>query len=445
MPNTIQIKRGLFASLPTLVAGEFGFSTDTKQVHIGDGAANHEVLMHRKFDANTILAANADNTPLALSISEQRIVGRLTGGNISAITIGIADNNMLQVDGSPNDNEFAKFTAAGLEGRTYAETLADLSNQAGADFAWNSKKLTGLLDPTLAQDAATKAYVDLIAQGIKNKSVADVRAQGNVAALTGLQTIDGVALTDGEQILCDSQTTVTQDGLYIVRSGAWERESSWLVGEEVGGYFIFIKGGTDDGKGFVCTNDDGADVVGTDNLVFVQFSSAGGVMAHKDTHDPNNGSDALDTAAAIEISAVVAAGVGTSHSFSRADHVHAINHGITDNHIVTIDGSANSSEYAKFTANGLEGKTFAEVMADLSGQAGANFSMNTKKITEVVDPTSNQDAATKKYVDDQVNTHDTFLELTDTPAGYGSGYDFVQMNAGGTALVYVSVVDGGAF
>jgi len=44
MPNTIQVRRGANASLPTLNAGEFGFSTDTHQVYIGDGAANHELV-----------------------------------------------------------------------------------------------------------------------------------------------------------------------------------------------------------------------------------------------------------------------------------------------------------------------------------------------------------------------------------------------------------------
>ncbi len=43
MANTIQVRRGANASLPTLNAGEFGFSTDTKQLYIGDGATNYEL------------------------------------------------------------------------------------------------------------------------------------------------------------------------------------------------------------------------------------------------------------------------------------------------------------------------------------------------------------------------------------------------------------------
>lgn len=38
------------------------------------------------FDANTILAANADDTPAALTIAEQRLIGRITSGNIAALT-----------------------------------------------------------------------------------------------------------------------------------------------------------------------------------------------------------------------------------------------------------------------------------------------------------------------------------------------------------------------
>ena len=43
MANTIQVKRGADASLPMLNAGEFGFSTDTHQLYVGDGATNHEI------------------------------------------------------------------------------------------------------------------------------------------------------------------------------------------------------------------------------------------------------------------------------------------------------------------------------------------------------------------------------------------------------------------
>ncbi len=118
---------------------------DTAYAWGDHGAAGY--VEEADFNANTILAATADDTPVALTIAEQRIVGRLTGGDIAAIPIGIADNNMLQVDGTSNvpaNLDYAKFTANGLEGKSYAEVLTDLSGQAGAAFSFNSQNLTGV-------------------------------------------------------------------------------------------------------------------------------------------------------------------------------------------------------------------------------------------------------------------------------------------------------------
>ena len=55
-------------------------------------------------------------------------LGLVIGTNVLAEqTIGIADNNLVEIDGATvADNDFAKFTANGLEGRSYAETLSDI-------------------------------------------------------------------------------------------------------------------------------------------------------------------------------------------------------------------------------------------------------------------------------------------------------------------------------
>jgi hypothetical protein len=84
-----------------------------------------------------------------------------------------------------------------------------------------------------------------------------------------------------------------------------------------------------------------------------------------------------------------------------------------------------------------EPKTPAEVMAILSGEAGAEFLFNTQKIGGVVDPTTDQQAATKKYVDDNsggtVDTSgtpvdDDFAKFTDADTIEGRSYSEVKQD-----------------
>jgi hypothetical protein len=134
--------------------------------------------------------------------------------------------------------------------------------------------------------------------------------------------------------------------------------------------------------------------IGGDNTILTvatdvpNWEAPAAAAAHKDTHDPEDGTDQLDTAAAAEISAVIAAGEGTSHSFARADHVHAINHAITDNHILTVDGTLEDNDFAYATANGIEGKTAAETAALLDlgaiGAASSDVDFNLQQATDLV-------------------------------------------------------------
>ena len=89
----IAFYRGLKADLPTLKAGEPGWCTDTKQLYVGDGTTNrlmgYEVtaaVMEGLFDANTILKADTDDTPVALTVEEQKLIGRITDGQITGLT-----------------------------------------------------------------------------------------------------------------------------------------------------------------------------------------------------------------------------------------------------------------------------------------------------------------------------------------------------------------------
>lgn len=94
--------------------------------------------------------------------------------------------------------------------------------------------------------------------------------------------------------------------------------------------------------------------------------AASSTAAHKDDHDPEDGADPLDTAAAGEIVGVAAAAKGSSHSLARADHTHQIQAAITDDHILTVDDAAAADDdFARFTANGIEGIPAATALSAL--------------------------------------------------------------------------------
>lgn len=225
---------------------------------------------------------------------------------------------------------------------------------------------------------------------ISGAGLVEVTEQGQVIIVSGedLLDVDSLnGLTGDVTISGLGSVTVYEDGQVILVSGEASGAGGVESLNELTGDIDIV------GAGTVTVTEDGQLIV---------ISGAGGLVSHKDTHDPQDGGDPLDTAAALEIAGVQAAGEGSAHSFARSDHAHQIQHGITDDHLVTVDGAPASGEVAIWTPNGLEGYTPAEVMAILGGVAAENFSMNSKKIISLADPTENQDAATKKYVDDNI-------------------------------------------
>ena len=148
----------------------------------------------------------------------------------------------------------------------------------------NSQKITSLADPTADADAANKGYVDGVAQGldVKDSVVATTTANGTLAsAFANGSTIDGVSLSTNDRILIKDQSTQTENGIYKVNSsGAPTRVDDLATGADAAGAFVFVEQGTVNAEnGFVCTSNKGSAVVGTNNLVFAQFSGAGQITA----------------------------------------------------------------------------------------------------------------------------------------------------------------------
>jgi len=105
-------------------------------------------LSHDSF-ADFVANEHIDHTSVTLTAG----TGLTGGGDISAnrtfnVDVGIADNKILQVDQAAGltTGNLVRATSSGLESRTDAEILAQLSGKASSVFDWNGQDLTNIAD-----------------------------------------------------------------------------------------------------------------------------------------------------------------------------------------------------------------------------------------------------------------------------------------------------------
>ncbi|MEV7011690.1 hypothetical protein [Streptosporangium sp. NPDC051022] len=141
----------------------------------------------------------------------------------------------------------------------------------GADLSAAGYRITNLGAPQGANDAARLADIQAAAAGISVKPA--VRAATTAAiTLSGLQTVDGVALGAGDRVLVKNQADATTNGLYTAAAGAWARTADALSPNT----FVFISEGSSlaDTGWAISTN--GIITVGTTAITWAQFAGGGG-------------------------------------------------------------------------------------------------------------------------------------------------------------------------
>jgi hypothetical protein len=152
-------------------------------------------------------------------------------------------------------------TISDFDSQVRASRLDQMAAPTGS-VGLNSQKLTSVLDPTAAQDAATKNYVDTQLSGLTSGQVlkGSVRAVSavNVNIASPGTTIDGVTAANGDVFLLAGQTTTTQNGPYVFNGSgsAMTRATNWdTVGEAVKGSYWVVREGTQADKFALLTND----------------------------------------------------------------------------------------------------------------------------------------------------------------------------------------------
>ena len=169
-------------------------------------------LLKSTYNANTIIKADSNDTPIALTLAEQRILGRITGGSITGLTaaqirtlINVADGANIYPDTGEQaflDADHTKLDAIAANATKYPDT----GEQAFLDA--DHTKLNGVEDSaTKYPDTGEQAFLDADHTKLNGiEAAADITDAVNVAS-----TIHGVTA---------KATPVNSDEVGIVDSAA---------------------------------------------------------------------------------------------------------------------------------------------------------------------------------------------------------------------------------
>jgi hypothetical protein len=215
-------------------------------------------------------------------------------GDVTGSGTGSFATTLATVNASPQTDAFVKVTVngKGLVTATSAVTTSDITTlvdgtyvnvtgdtmASGANLTFvGGGQVLGLpATPVGATAATSKSYVDSVAAGLSWKQAVIASTITNIA-LTGVQTIDGVLLTAGDRVLVKDQTTVADNGIYVVAAGAWVRATdmdSVTPINEINGAAVFVEQGTTLAN-TAWVQIDNVQVVGTDPIQFTQFAGMG--------------------------------------------------------------------------------------------------------------------------------------------------------------------------
>lgn len=293
-----------------------GSNTQVQYNSDGDFGASANFTFNEATNALTV-AGNISGANI-VTAGVVDATGNITGGNLT--TTGTANVGTLAVTGNASvvgnavignvRTQYIYGTPAGSNlviTATGVDSSITVVPTGAGSLDVSNKRITSLATPVTDSDAATKLYVDEVAQGLKVKDsvyaattaalpsyVYNNGTAGVGATITannpGALTLDGTTPGVGERVLVKNEIGANEpyNGVYVV-TVAGDGSTAFVLTRtsdfdnsptgEVAGAFVFIQqGATLADTGWVCITDEPV-TIGTTPLQFVQFSGAGTYLA----------------------------------------------------------------------------------------------------------------------------------------------------------------------
>ena len=266
--------------------------------NLGNLATANFINTSQVFNGNSNVRI-ASNGNVTVSVTGLSNVYNLS--NVGANIVGYVSANGNGTFGALYSNtvtsQDGNLTIYAAPGNNYIELRP--SGNGHVDVA--NFRIQNLGTPIASTDAATKQYVDDVAQGLHTHDSCNAATTTTLATISGgtvtynngtdgvgatlttttsFTTIDGVTLSVGMRILVKNEVTSANNGIYVVTSSTvlTRADDFDTPTEMAGGDFTFITAGTSyDNTGWVMT--DPVITVGTSPVIWVQFSGAGTYQA----------------------------------------------------------------------------------------------------------------------------------------------------------------------